>query len=60
MKLSSDIYYNHSEFKNQNINNLPSSLNKINNNNITDIKSLKNDDIILPIEVDSYLNVNQY
>ena len=59
MKLSSNIYYNHSESKNQNINNLSNSLNKVNNNNITDIKSLKND-ILLPLEVDSYLNVNQY
>jgi hypothetical protein len=58
MKFSSNIDYSHSEYKNNYINELPNTLNKQKNNKtFSSFKSL-NDDILLPIEVDTYLNVN--
>ena len=60
MKFSSnndDLYL--SETKNHYNNDLSNSLNKIKINNNIEHTNPQTDDILLPIEVDTYLNVNK-
>ena len=59
MKFSSnndDLY--HLDSKNHNKNGFYNSLNKIKTNNNIENINPPNEDILLPIEVDTYLNVN--
>ena len=51
--------FNFSENKNQNINDMPSTYHTIaNSTNIPNTKLL-NEDILIPIETETYLNVNK-